>query len=316
VTYSSLIDLKLPPTARKWSSRGGRRPNGMIVHHWASTSMAGRDRLVYSSDPASANYLIYNDGRLVGSVPEEYRAWTSSSFAADDDKITVEIQNETGAPGWKISAAAFATLVRLYADVARRNGFAATRGNLFGHRDFYATACPGPYLYPRLGEVATQAAALNRGGGASRDDDRKPVTGKTRKPHRIATIRKGDRSWRSELLQQALAERGHKVGKVDGVFGNQTEDATREFQRDADLVDDGVVGSKTWFRLCWGARRGQGNTARVRIAKRVAGYTGLSVLGGFGPKTETRWKEIQRWLGVDPDGVIKTQTTDALIKKG
>jgi|GEM_PF-5798633 len=153
-------------------------------------------------------------------------------------------------------------------------------------------------------------------GGASRDDDRPPL-GRTRKPVRLGTVRLGSRDWKvRNLLQPALADRGYKVGKIDGAFGATTDAAVREFQDDAGLKVDGVVGYKTWYRLCWGARRGQGNTARVRIAKRVAGYTGLSVPGGFGPRTQARWQEIQRGLDVPADGVVGSKTTDALEKKG
>lgn len=166
MTYSALTDLERPPTGKymgrnKWSSRGGQKVDGMNVHHWASTGMGGYSRLVESGEPASANYLILNDGRLIGSVPEEYRAWTTSSFANDDDKITVEIQNQTGAPSWSISPAAMRTLIELYADVARRYGFSPVRANLKGHREYgVATACPGPYLSPRLDFVAEEAAKL------------------------------------------------------------------------------------------------------------------------------------------------------------
>ncbi len=166
MTYSPLTDRRMPPTGtyqggHKWSARpAGVKINGLNVHHWASTSMAGLNRLVYSNDPASANYLILNDGTLVGSVPEEYRAWTTSAYANDDDKITVEVQNETGDPTWRISDAAMDTLVRLYADLAKRHRFTPRRANIYGHRDYWATACPGPYLYPRLDDVARKAAAL------------------------------------------------------------------------------------------------------------------------------------------------------------
>jgi hypothetical protein len=167
MTYSPLTDRRMPPTGtfegrKKWSARPvGVRINGLNVHHWAGTNMSGLNRLVYSNDPASANYLILNDGTLIGSVPEEFRAWTTSAYANDDDKITVEIQNETGAPSWRVSDAAIATLVRLYADLAKRHKFSPTRANLKGHQEYgIATACPGPYLLPRLDDVARRAAAL------------------------------------------------------------------------------------------------------------------------------------------------------------
>jgi len=177
MTYSPLTDKKMPPTGRyqggvKWQARpAGVRINGLNVHHWASTNLSGLDRLVKSNDPASANYLILNDGTLIGSVPEEFRAWTTSAYANDDDKITVEIQNETGAPSWRISDAAMATLIRLYADIARRHKFPPTRAHLKGHQEYgIATACPGPYLLPRLDEVARKAAALGNSTPTQEDD--------------------------------------------------------------------------------------------------------------------------------------------------
>ena len=46
-------------------------------------------------------------------------------------------------------------------------------------------------------------------------------------------------------LQARLLELGYDVGRVDGVFGTQTEGALRGFQRDYGLVSDGVCGPAT-----------------------------------------------------------------------
>ena len=153
--FSPLTDSTL--LTDKHSSRRGLKIDGMIVHHHGTTGIGGLNRLVYSKDKASANYIIMTTGELIGSVPEEYRAWTSGSWEADASKITVEIQNSTGSPEWRVSDAAFETLCKLYADVAKRHAFEPTRANLKGHRDYAATACPGPYLYGRLDDVAKAA---------------------------------------------------------------------------------------------------------------------------------------------------------------
>lgn len=143
----------------KFASRQGRPVTRVIVHHWAGTS-GGDARLVNPNEEVSANYILYSDGTLVGQVPEEYRAWTSGSWEADSYSITVEVQNSSVGGEWPVSDAALAKLVALVADVARRYGWGSVTGErVRGHREFYATACPGPYLWTRLGSIAAQAHA-------------------------------------------------------------------------------------------------------------------------------------------------------------
>ncbi|GAB2457450.1 peptidoglycan recognition protein family protein [Xylanimonas ulmi] len=228
MTYSPLTTETMPPTGltlingkrvHKWSSRpAGTKIRGLNVHHHADTGTGGIDRLVKSSAKASANYIIRTSGALIGSVPEEYRAWTTSSAAADNDKITVEIQNSTGAPEWRISDAAWTTLVRLYADLAERHGFAPTRANVKGHQEYgVATACPGPYLLPRLGQVAAEAAAL--GGAAPVDKPAAPAPAKPAPAPAAPTGLTADGFWGAATTRRGQAVLGTPE---DGVVTNQT----------------------------------------------------------------------------------------------
>ena len=67
----------------------------------------------------------------------------------------------------------------------------------------------------------------------------------------MPTVRKGDKGDAVRYLQSLLMERGYDLGKWgdDGDFGNATEKAVKQFQRDWGLVEDGVVGKKTWAVL-------------------------------------------------------------------
>ena len=96
---------------------------------------------------ASANYCIGNDGDIVCNVYEEDRAYTSSSRSNDNQAITVEVSNCEIGGQWKISAAAWNSLVNLAVDVCRRYNFrlvydGTPNGSLTRHNMFANTSCP------------------------------------------------------------------------------------------------------------------------------------------------------------------------------
>lgn len=162
MTYSARVNRTL--YTDKSQDRGGYTVQRVIVHNWAGLT-GGIERLVYSDDEASANYIGLSDGSMIGSVPEERRAWTSGSYDVDAQSITVEIQNTTTAPNWQVSDASINALVELIADIARRYGWGyVDRSRVRGHREFAATECPGPFLYGHLDGIITRVNSLLRSG--------------------------------------------------------------------------------------------------------------------------------------------------------
>lgn len=64
------------------------------------------------------------------------------------------------------------------------------------------------------------------------------------------TVRKGCKeTGYVTLLQTNLKNRGYYDGKIDGKFGDKTEQAVKEFQRDLGKPISGSVGPKTWEQL-------------------------------------------------------------------
>lgn len=63
------------------------------------------------------------------------------------------------------------------------------------------------------------------------------------------TLRQGDRGESVRELQTMLNALGFSVGAVDGVFGNATYLAVRNFQAANGLTVDGIVGPSTWTAL-------------------------------------------------------------------
>ena len=72
-----------------------------------------------------------------------------------------------------------------------------------------------------------------------------PVT--TEKP----TVKRGSSGEYVTLLQTKLINLGYNLGTsgADGKFGSRTEIAVKQFQRDWDLVEDGICGPATWKML-------------------------------------------------------------------
>ena len=134
-----------------------------------------------------------------------------------------------------------------------------------------------------------------------------------------------------------------KINPVDGIFGPQTEQAVREFQRIFNLNVDGVVGRATWYKLVFlyvGVTRlseltSEGQTftqiqapasgVTLREGSRSPAVSALqffiSVLGQvlynfptlnidgiFGPKTRQAVMDAQRYLGLEPTGIVDNQT--------
>lgn len=167
MTYSSLICKEIRAHSNNYGTRGGASVNTFTPHHMAGNLSVETCGALFQRPTryASANYLIGTDGRIAGNVPEEYRAYTSSSYANDRRAVTVEVANASGAPTWTISQAAWNSLVNLAVDVCRRRGFrldydGTASGSLTEHRMFSATSCPGPWLHGQLKALEKQVNAI------------------------------------------------------------------------------------------------------------------------------------------------------------
>ena len=170
MTHSPLATRAVPHHG-KYGSRDGRPITRVIQHHWAGPG--GDARLANPTQQASSTYLIYSDGTIAVQVPEEFRPWTSGSYAADVNAITIEVENSSyqkhgnddHPDSWAISDAAYNAIVRLLADVATRYGWGSITDDRYrGHREFSATACPGGYLWTRLPQIRAAANAAIKGG--------------------------------------------------------------------------------------------------------------------------------------------------------
>lgn len=164
--FSSLINGTTPDHGKNRGS--DPKKNRLIVHHWAGT--AGGDTALMkpkgqnSRGDVSASYILYSDGRLIGQVSEDLSPWTTGS--ADWGSITVETQNAANGGNWPIDQRAKDKLAQLMADLSDRHGWGELKlgTNVRMHREFYATACPGPDMVASLPAIIAKANQLRKGG--------------------------------------------------------------------------------------------------------------------------------------------------------
>ncbi|MCX8006655.1 MAG: peptidoglycan-binding protein [Coriobacteriia bacterium] len=140
-------------------------------------------------------------------------------------------------------------------------------------------------------------------------------------------IQRGARGPAVEDVQKRLLKLGYDLGRagVDGVFMGATLEAVRRFQREHGLVEDGVVGPRTWAALVdatftLGDRilylrypyLHGADVATLQTALNVLGFPCGEVDGIFGPCTEGAVREFQFNAGLPADGVAGDETLRAI----
>ena len=123
---------------------------------------------------------------------------------------------------------------------------------------------------------------------------------------------------------------------ADGIFGPQTEEAVRAFQRSEGLAVDGIVGPNTLAALRKtttpkkqpvktvlktavlrvGSRGAAVKRLQAGLNKSFPAYSRLKVDGIYGPSTANVVRNFQRRSKLTADGIVGRNTRKALAKYG
>ena len=196
----------------------GGRINKIVIHHAATTDFDGIGATFRASGRyASAHYGVGRNNNVDQYVAEKDVAWHAGHWPANISSVGSENVNASGAPDWAIADSTFNTLVELVRDIAKRNGLLPLRVgvNLFGHKDFSATACPGQ-LYGRLQELADK---VNNGSSTSTPVPSQPVGKKSNEQIANEVIAGG---WGNGPDRQArLAQAGYDYNTIQAIVNQK-----------------------------------------------------------------------------------------------
>lgn len=142
--------------------------------------------------------------------------------------------------------------------------------------------------YNGTGQAATYAARIERAYSEASGGARSPVV-----------LRAGMRGDSVAALQTRLVEVGY-LDHVDGAFGPRTDRAVREFQAEAGLPVDGIVGARTWEALRTAAPMSSAEPAVQPDEIEAGAKSAISSLaaGGGGATIGTILDDLDRWAQI------------------
>lgn len=257
---SAVTDTKWGPNFDPGRPYG--EPLGIVIHHWGTDGQSHDAAAAYLARPdgnTSAHYVA-SAGRVTQLVHDYDRAW--HCYGNNARTIGIECRPECDDDDFETVAQLIAAIRDEWGDLS-----------LSGHRDHFATACPGRWQ-ARLAELDARARAI-QGGSAT----------PTPPPPGVLAI---DGWWGCETTRALQARLGTPV---DGIISSQ-ETANRDY----------VPAAGTGWE--WSS-----NPAGSQAITALQARLGVPGDGIIGPKTITA---LQARLAVPADGYAGMATVAAL----
>ena len=168
MSNSSLATIKVPASTSNYAKgRSGRKIEMIAIHHMAGVLTAEQCGNIFKqvNRGASTHYGVGKNGEIGQYVDESDTAWANSNWDSNCKSVTIETSNSQTGGNWPVSDVTLKSLIKLVADIAKRNNITLVKGKtLVWHRMYAATTCPGDYLLSKLDYIISEANKINNGG--------------------------------------------------------------------------------------------------------------------------------------------------------
>lgn len=162
---SSLISEKVPAYIGNYTKGRTAEISEITIHHMSGKLTARRCGELFQviGRNGSTHYGIGYAGEIANYVDENDTAWANSNWEANCRAVTIETSNNVNAYPWSVSDASLKSLIKLVADIAKRNklGKLVKGKNLTWHQMYAATDCPGPYLLSKIDYICDEVNRIN-----------------------------------------------------------------------------------------------------------------------------------------------------------
>jgi len=256
-----------------------KRPSKILIHHTATRNRdnVGPDDLVVLAKAIqkfhmvnegwidSGHHFLVNRGGLIAEGRHRSletllggKSFIEGSQCTDYNDVSIGIENEGTYSEVYPPAKQLVALRSLCAFACLQYG--VEPGDLYGHRDYRDTACPGDRLYAMLPALRAQVGQL-----LGRATDSLASASLTWPLLRIA-----DRGPVVLAAQHLLRAADVPGVPADGAFGRTTADGVFEFQRRHQMELTGMIGGGSWPLLAVPARLGQGGEVDAALQALMA----------------------------------------------
>lgn len=164
MSKSSLTQITVPAHSSNYTKGRSKKISEITIHHMAGVLTAEQCGKIFQKKGrnGSSHYGIGNDGKIGNYVDESNTAWTNSNWTSNCRAITIETSNSKIGGDYPVSDKALKSLIKLVADIAKRNKITLVKGKTLTWHSMYAkTTCPGNYLRSKIDYIIKEANKIN-----------------------------------------------------------------------------------------------------------------------------------------------------------